>query len=68
VADPVHCRKHAQKCALLAQRARSAQEKRALLKLAQTWSRLAAQTEAYEDILCNLVELAPGDDEKSHPQ
>jgi hypothetical protein len=35
--------------------ARSAREKRALLRLARTWSSLATQTEAYEKIVCELV-------------
>jgi hypothetical protein len=65
VADPVHCRLHAQKCVRFAQRARSARERRALLTLARRWSSLAAQTEAYEAIVCKLVEPAPAGDEKS---
>jgi hypothetical protein len=44
---------------------RSARERRALLALARTWSSLAAQTEAYEAIVCKLVEPAPADEEKS---
>jgi hypothetical protein len=59
VADPAQYRKHAQKCALFAQRARSAQEKRALLRLARTWFSIAAQTEAYEEIVCKLVGHTP---------
>jgi hypothetical protein len=65
MADPAQCRKHAQKYALSAQRARSAREKRALLRLARTWSSLAAQTEAYEEIVCELVERIPADDKQS---
>ena len=30
-------------------------ERRALLRLAQTWSSLAAQTEAYEAIVCKFI-------------
>ena len=48
MADPAHCRKQAQKCARLAQLARSVKARHALLKISQTWSQLAAQTEAYE--------------------
>ena len=48
MADREQCRRHAQKCVRFAQQARSTQERRALLRLAQTWSSLAAQTEAYE--------------------
>jgi hypothetical protein len=55
VADPAQCRRHAQKCERFAQQARSAQERRALLRLAQTWSSLAAQTEAYEAIVCKFI-------------
>ena len=66
--DPAQCKQQAQKCVRFAQRARSAQEKRALLRLARTWSSLAAQTEAYEAILCKLDELAPIDDKQSHLQ
>ena len=40
---------------------RIAQEKRALLRLARTWSSLAAQTEAYGAILCKFDELAVND-------
>jgi hypothetical protein len=68
LADPAQCKRQAQKCVRFAQRARSAQEKRALLRLARTWSSLAAQTEAYEAILCKLDELAPIDDKQSHLQ
>ena len=68
MADPAQCKRQAQKCVRFAQRARCAQEKRALLRLARTWSSLAAQTEAYEAILCKLDELAPGDDKQSHLQ
>ena len=45
-----------------------AQEKRALLRLARTWSSLAAQSEAYEAILCKLDELATVDDKQSRLQ
>jgi hypothetical protein len=55
VADPAQCRRHAQKCVRFAQQARSAQERRALLRLAHTWSSLAAQTEAYEAIVCKFI-------------
>ena len=69
LADPSQCRMHARKCVRFAQRARSAQEKRALLRLARTWSTLAIRTEAYEAIVCELVERAPtGDDQESHLQ
>ena len=61
MADPALCRKTAQHCLRLAERARSAKEKRALLKIAQTWSRLAEETEAYEAILCKWDEGASGD-------
>ena len=68
MADPAQCKRQAQKCVRFAQRARSAQEKRALLRLARTWSSLATQTEAYEAILCKLDELAPIDDKQSDLQ
>ena len=62
MADPVHCRKQAQKCARLAQLARSVKARHALLKISQTWSQLAAQTEAYEDTVLEWHESAPGHD------
>jgi hypothetical protein len=62
VADPIQCRRYAEKCVRFAQRARSDREKRALLKLARTWSSLATQTEAYEAIVCKLGDLAPDDE------
>jgi len=68
LADPAQCKRQAQKNVFSAQRSRSAQEKRTLLRLARTWSSLAAQTEAYEAILCKLDELAPIDDKQSHLQ
>jgi hypothetical protein len=61
LADPAQCKRQAQKCVRFAQKARSAQEKWALLRLARTWSSLAAQTEAYEAILCKFDELAVND-------
>ena len=61
LADPEQCKRQARKYVRFAQRARSAQEKRALLRLARTWSSLAAQTEAYEAILCKFDELAVND-------
>jgi hypothetical protein len=42
-----------QKYVRFAQRARSAGERRALLKLARTWASLATQTEAYDTIVLN---------------
>ncbi len=65
MADPAQCRRYAQKCVRFAQRARSARERRALLRLARTWSNLAAQTEAFEAIVCRLTEFASGDDKQS---
>ena len=39
-----------------------------MLRLARTWSALAIQTEAYEAIVCELVERAPaGDDREFTP-
>jgi hypothetical protein len=67
LADPAQCKRQAQTCVRFAQKARSAQEKRALLRLARTWSSLAAQTEAYEAILCKFDELAV-DDKRSRLQ
>lgn len=64
MADPAQCRRHAQKCVRFAQRANSAQERRALLRLARTWSSLATQTEAYEAFVCNFIERAPGGNEE----
>jgi len=61
LADPEQCKRQARKYVRFAQRARSAQEKRALLRLARTWSSLAAQTEAYEASLCKFDELAVND-------
>ena len=62
MADPIECRGYAEKCVRFAQRARSAREKRALLRLAKTWSSLATQTEAYEAIVCRLDDLASDDE------
>lgn len=61
MADPAQCRKQAQKCARLAQLARSVKARHALLKISQTWCRLAAQTEAYEAILCKWDDHASRD-------
>ena len=60
MADPAHCRKQAQKCARLAQLARSVKARHALLKISQTWSQLAAQTEAYEALVLEWHESIPG--------
>ena len=49
----------AKKCVRFAQRSRSAQEKRALLRLARTWSSLAAQTEASRPSCANWMSLLP---------
>ena len=65
MADPAHCRKQAQKCARLAQLARSVKARHALLKISQTWSQLAAQTEAYEAIALEWHESTPGHDKQS---
>ena len=67
MADPAQYRRHAQKCVLFAQRARSSQEKRALLRLARTWSSLATQTEAYEAILCKFDHSAHLKDKVTRP-
>ena len=66
MADPAQCRKHAQKCARLAQRARSVKARQALLKMSQTWSQLAAETEAYEAIVCESNESVPFEDKASN--
>ena len=58
--DPARCRKQAQKCARLAQLARSVKARHALLKISQTWSQLAAQTEAYEGLGLEWHESTPG--------
>jgi hypothetical protein len=68
LADPAQYKRQAQKCVRFAQRTRSAQEKRALIRLARTWSSLAAQTEAYEAILCKLDEVVTVDDKQSRLQ
>ena len=65
MADPAHCRKQAQKCARLAQLARSVKARHALLKISQTWSQLAAQTEAYEAIGLEWHESTPGHEKQS---
>jgi hypothetical protein len=62
MADPAQCRKQAQKCARLAQLARSVNARHALLKMSQTWSQLAAQTEAYEAMVLEWHESTPGHD------
>ena len=62
MADPAHCRKQAQKCARLAQLARSVKVRHALLKISQTWSQLAAQTEAYEAMVFEWHESTTGHD------
>ena len=61
MAGPAQCRKQAQKCARLAQRG-SVKARHALLKISQTWSQLAAQTEAYEAIVLDWHESTSRDD------
>ena len=58
MADPAQFRKQAQKCARLAQLARSVKARHAMLKISQTWSQLAAQTEAYEAMVLEWHESA----------
>ena len=65
MADPAHCRKQAQRCARLAQLARSVKARHALLKISQTWFQLAAQTEAYEALGLEWHESTPGRDKQS---
>jgi hypothetical protein len=50
-ADPIKCRRHAEACMRLAETARSPELSEALVSMAETWERLAAEAEHYESLL-----------------
>jgi hypothetical protein len=60
-ADPVTCRKHAMASMRLAQTARTPELHAALVSMAETWTKLAAEAELYEALLLvhSMEEPAP---------
>lgn len=64
-ADPATCRKHAVACMRLAQTARTPELHAALVSMAETWTKLAAEAELYEALLLDhsMEEPAPTADE-----
>jgi hypothetical protein len=61
MADPVRYRKHAVKYRRLARFAKSDEARLALIEIAKTWTKLAAQTESYEAVVCKLSHQTPDD-------
>lgn len=58
-ADPRTCRRHAKACRRLAETAKTSELSRALLSMAQTWAKLATDTEHYEKILIAQCKKEP---------
>src|SRR6516225_12421350 len=54
-ADPMTCRRHANACLRLAQTAKTSELSTALLSMAQSWARLAEDTEHYEPSRVQLL-------------
>jgi hypothetical protein len=59
--DPNQCRLNAQRCLLLAKRARRPQMRRNLTALAETWTKLAAELESDQVLLSAIAELEFGE-------
>jgi hypothetical protein len=58
-ADPMTCRRHANACLRLAETAKTSELSTALVSMAQTWAKLAADTEHYETVLLTQCETEP---------
>jgi hypothetical protein len=58
-ADPMTCRRHANACLRLAETAKTSELSTALLSMAQSWARLADDTEHYETVLLAQCETEP---------
>jgi hypothetical protein len=58
-ADPVNCRRHANACFRLAEAAKTSELSTALLSMAQSWAKLADDTEHYETVLLAQCETEP---------
>jgi hypothetical protein len=58
-ADPMTCRGHANVCLRLAEIAKTSELSTALLSMAQSWARLADDTERYETVLLGQCETEP---------
>jgi hypothetical protein len=58
-ADPMTCRRHANACLRLAETAKTSELSTALLSMAQTWAKLATDTEHYERILIARCKKEP---------
>jgi hypothetical protein len=58
-ADPMTCRRHANACLRLAETAKTSELSTALLSMAQSWARLADDTERYETVLLGQCETEP---------
>lgn len=50
-ADPMTCRRHSNACLRLAETAKTSELSTALLSMAQSWAKLATDTEHYERVL-----------------
>ena len=55
--DPEQCRLNAARCLKLSERAKNPARRRSLAALAETWAKLAAETESDQALLRTLSEL-----------
>jgi hypothetical protein len=66
--DPRQCRLNAKRCLRLAARARRPEARQTLTALAETWTRLAAELESDEVLLCTISELEFSEPSDALPQ
>ena len=59
--DPHQCRRNAARCLALAQRARNPAMRANFAAMADTWTKLAAETESDQSLLAALAELELGE-------
>jgi hypothetical protein len=55
--DPHQCRRYAARCLALAHRARNSERRQTFAALAETWAKLAAETESDQALFAVLQEL-----------
>ncbi len=66
--DPEECRFQAERCLALAQRAWTPQTRQAFSELAETWRKLAAESESDEVLFAVLAEMDLGEPYEALPR
>ena len=59
--DPHQCRSHSERCLALAKRSKKAKDRETFLALAETWRKLAAETESDGALLRTISQMELGE-------